>query len=251
MLITVSEPLNDDGSFRSDVFFNTLGSGYIATALRAARAADPNAKLYINDFNIEGSGAKATAMMNLVRSLQQQGVPIDGVGFQCHFIVGQIPSTFQQNLQAFTNLGIEVAITELDVRMTLPSTPALLQQQKQDYQTVIQACIAVARCVGITLWDWTDKFSFVPSTFPGMGAADPWDQVRAMLYSCPPRSHEYMRCRTSSRSPRLTVSPLDWGCEGGSLVVLTFLRDILCPTMKRSKQSQQFYFHSGSNERDM
>ena len=56
MLITVSEPLNDDGSFRSDVFFNTLGSGYIATALRAARAADPNAKLYINDFNIEGTG---------------------------------------------------------------------------------------------------------------------------------------------------------------------------------------------------
>ena len=56
MLITISEPLNDDGSFRSDVFFNTLGSGYIATALRAARAADPNAKLYINDFNIEGLG---------------------------------------------------------------------------------------------------------------------------------------------------------------------------------------------------
>ncbi len=52
----IPEPLNDDGSFRQDVFFNTLGQGYIATALRAAKAADPNAKVYINDFNIEGTG---------------------------------------------------------------------------------------------------------------------------------------------------------------------------------------------------
>lgn len=53
---SVAEPLNDDGSFRQDVFFNILGSGYIATALRAARAADPAAKLYINEFNVEGLG---------------------------------------------------------------------------------------------------------------------------------------------------------------------------------------------------
>ena len=50
------EPFNDDGTFRQDVFFNTLGESYIATALRTAKAADPNAKVYINDFNIEGTG---------------------------------------------------------------------------------------------------------------------------------------------------------------------------------------------------
>ena len=53
---TLSEPLNDDGSFVADVFFNTLGSEYISIALQAARGADPNAKLFINDFNIEGTG---------------------------------------------------------------------------------------------------------------------------------------------------------------------------------------------------
>ncbi|EIW62496.1 endo-beta-1,4-glucanase [Trametes versicolor FP-101664 SS1] len=172
----VNEPLNDDGSFRQDVFFNTLGSGYIATALRAARAADPAAKLYINEFNVEGLGAKSTALKNLVTSLKQQGVPIDGVGFQCHFIVGQVPTTLIQSMQQFTALGLEVAITELDIRMTLPETAALLQQQKQDFQTVIHACKSVAGCVGVTVWDFTDKFSFVPSTFPGQGAATPWDQ---------------------------------------------------------------------------
>lgn len=146
-------------------------------ALQAARAADPNAKLYINDFNIEGPGAKATAMMNIVKSLQSQGIPIDGVGFQCHFIVGEVPQGFQQNLEAFTALGVEVAITELDVRMTLPATDALLAQQKQDYETVIKACAAIPKCVGVTLWDFTDKFSWVPGTFAGQGAACPWDEA--------------------------------------------------------------------------
>ncbi|KAJ3553752.1 hypothetical protein NM688_g3450 [Phlebia brevispora] len=172
----VNEPLNDNGTFGSDVFFDTLGVSYIGIALNAARAADPNAKLYINDFNIEGPGVKATAMMDLVTSLQSQGIPIDGVGFQCHFIVGEVPEGFQQNLEAFTALGIEVAITELDVRMTLPATDELLEQQKQDYQIVISACAAVPKCVGVTLWDFTDKFSWVPGTFAGQGAACPWDE---------------------------------------------------------------------------
>ncbi|KAI0633783.1 endo-beta-1,4-glucanase [Trametes polyzona] len=172
----VNEPLNEDGSFRQDVFFNTLGSGYIATALRAARAADPNAKLFINEFNVEGLGAKATGLKNLVKTLKSQGVPIDGVGLQSHFIVGQVPTTLVQNMQEFAALGVEIAITELDIRMTLPETAALLEQQKKDFQTVVAACKAVSACVGITLWDWTDKFSFIPGTFPGQGAATPWDE---------------------------------------------------------------------------
>ena len=50
------EPFNDDGTWRSDVFYNTLGTQFVPIALQAARAADPNAKLYINDYNIEQSG---------------------------------------------------------------------------------------------------------------------------------------------------------------------------------------------------
>ena len=83
----------------------------------------------------------------------------------------------QTQLSTFAATGVEVAITELDIRMTLPSTPALLQQQKTDYTNVINACMGVDACVGITIWDWTDKYSWVPSTFPGQGAACPWDEV--------------------------------------------------------------------------
>lgn len=145
----INEPFNDDGTWRSTVFYNTMGTSYVAVALQAARAADPAAKLYINDYNIEGTGAKSTAMVNLVKSLKATGVPIDGIGVQAHLIVGQVPSTLQANLAQFTALGVEVAITELDIRMTLPATAALLAQQKKDYQTVIAACKAVAGCIGV------------------------------------------------------------------------------------------------------
>ncbi|OJT02462.1 Endo-1,4-beta-xylanase C [Trametes pubescens] len=173
---TVSEPFNDDGTWRSDVFYNTLGTSYVPIALKAARAADPNAKLYINDYNIEQTGAKATAMLNLVKQLIADGVPIDGVGFQCHFIVGEVPGSFQTVLEQFTALGLEVAITELDIRTTTPASQSALAQQEKDYQSVIQACMNVKGCVGATLWDFTDKYSWVPSTFSGQGAACPWDQ---------------------------------------------------------------------------
>ncbi|KAI0044987.1 glycoside hydrolase family 10 protein [Auriscalpium vulgare] len=175
ILTVISEIFNEDGSFRTSVFYNTLNSSFVTTALQAAKSADPNTKLYINDYNIEYTGAKATAVQNLVKALKSAGTPIDGVGVQSHFSVGGVPSSYQSVLSAFTSLGVEVAITELDIAMTLPSTAALLTQQGNDYKTVIAACTAVPKCIGVTVWDYTDKYSWIPSASPGKGAACPWD----------------------------------------------------------------------------
>nr|ADX07327.1 putative endo-1,4-beta-xylanase precursor [Flammulina velutipes] len=172
----VNEALNEDGTFRESVFYKTIGESYIATAFKAARAADPSAKLYINDYNIDGTGAKSTGIINLVSSLLEQGVPVDGIGIQAHLVVGTVPTTLQENWQAMADLGVDVAITELDIRMTLPVTAARLEQQKADYENVVAACMAVTRCIGITIWDWTDKYSWVPGVFEGEGAPLPWDE---------------------------------------------------------------------------
>jgi endo-1,4-beta-xylanase len=123
-------------------------------------------------------------MLNLVTELIANGTAIDGIGFESeyedsavsnyrltifllegHFIVGEVPTTIAQSMEQFTALGLEVAVTELDIRMQLPETVALLEQQKADYQTVITACMSVEGCVGVTLWDYTDLYSWVPSTF--------------------------------------------------------------------------------------
>ena len=114
-------------------------------------------------------------MLNLVKQLKAAGTPIDGVGFQvrsrtfltksqvtsfkCHFTVGGVPKDFQNVLEQFTALGVEVAITELDIRMKLPETAALQSQQQTDYENVVKACVAVKGCVGVTLWDFSDKVS--------------------------------------------------------------------------------------------
>jgi len=173
----VNEPFDDSGGMRSWLYQNTVGTGYIADAFNAAHAADPNAKLYLNDYNLEYSGAKFDTALSTITELVQQGVPISGVGFEGHMIVGSVPSaaSIAANMEQFTALGLEVAFTEIDIRMTLPETDALLAQQKADYQTMVTACMMVEKCVGITLWDYTDKYSWVPGTFSGQGDACPWD----------------------------------------------------------------------------
>jgi endo-1,4-beta-xylanase len=173
----VNEPFNDDGSFRQDVFYNAFGGGaqYIGDAIRTAHAADPAAKLYINDYNIEGTGSKSNAMYSLAQTLLAQGVPLNGIGFESHFIVGQVPSSLQANMQRFANLGLDVAITELDDRMTTPASNGNLQQQATDDANVVKACLAIARCPGITQWNVSDAGSWIPGTFPGYGAATLFD----------------------------------------------------------------------------
>src|SRR5262249_56673758 len=86
-----------------------------------------------------------------------------------------LPS-MQQNLQRFADLGLEVSITEMDVRMILPATPALLAEQASWYAQVLQECIAVPSCVDFTVWEYTDKYSWVPGFFTGQGAADIYDE---------------------------------------------------------------------------
>ncbi|KAF8600924.1 endo-1,4-beta-xylanase A precursor [Ceratobasidium sp. AG-I] len=167
----VNEPFNEDGTWRTSVFYNTIGPSYVAIALRAARAADPTAKLYLNDYNTDWTGSKSDAMYALAQSLIAQGVPLDGIGFQAHLIVNSFSRTFQANYQRFADLGLDVAITELDIRMTLPTTDALLASQAENYKYVVNACLAVSRCVGITVWDTSDDYSWIPSVFPTQGAA--------------------------------------------------------------------------------
>lgn len=172
----VNEPFNDDGTLRSTIWEQALGPDYIANALRWTHEADPHAKLFLNDYNIEGIGAKSDAMYALVKSLKEQHVPIDGVGFETHLGLQYGLPSMQPNLQRFADLGLDVDITEMDVRMILPATPELLATQASWYSQVMQDCIAVRRCVDFTIWEYTDKYSWIPGFFTGQGAADIYDE---------------------------------------------------------------------------
>ncbi|KAL0942631.1 glycosyl hydrolase family 10 [Colletotrichum truncatum] len=174
----VNEALEDNGAYRNSPLYRALGKDFITVAFQAAAAADPAAKLYYNDYNIENPGAKYNEALNIVRNLKSAGARIDGVGLQAHFIVGQTPSlaNLKTVLSGFAALVDEVAYTELDIRHPrLPASDADRAQQSRDYQTVAQACLETSKCVGITVWDFADQYSWVPQTFPGQGDACLWN----------------------------------------------------------------------------
>ncbi|MFC9247563.1 endo-1,4-beta-xylanase [Streptomyces sp. NPDC057136] len=172
-----NEIMNEDGTYRENLFYKTLGPGYIADALRWAHQADPKAKLYLNDYNVEWIGPKSDAYYELIKQLKADGVPVHGFGLQGHLALQYgFPGNLQENLQRFADLRVDTALTEVDIRMVLPSDEAKLAEQADWYARVTEACLAVKRCVGITVWDYTDRYSWIPAFFEGEGAALPWDE---------------------------------------------------------------------------
>ena len=165
----VNEAFADGSSgARRDSNLQRTGNDWIEAAFRAARAADPGAKLCYNDYNTDNwQHAKTQAVYAMVKDFKARGVPIDCVGFQAHFNSGNpVPSNYHTTLQNFADLGVDVQITELDIEGSGSS-------QAQQYQGVVQACLAVARCTGITVWGVRDTDSWrasgTPLLFDGSG----------------------------------------------------------------------------------
>lgn len=172
----VNEPLAEDGTLRDSLWSRRLGPGYIADALRWARSADPDAALFLNDYGIEGINPKSDAMYALVSRLLADGVPIDGVGFQVHWGLRPLPESMLANLERFAALGLDVVISELDVRVPEPPTDVDLRSQAILYGQVVEVCLAVPRCVSVTVWGFSDAYSWVPGRYPDSGSANLFDE---------------------------------------------------------------------------
>jgi endo-1,4-beta-xylanase len=111
----VNEALNEDGTLRNSIFFQMLGEDYIRKAFELAAKADPKAKLYYNDYNIE-QPAKRAGTIALIKKLQASGTKIDGVGIQAHWSINGPPlKDVEDAIREFSALGLKVSFTELDL----------------------------------------------------------------------------------------------------------------------------------------
>lgn len=179
----VNEALNSDGTMASNIWYNTIGREYFFLAYKfaaeAVAAIDVGTKLYYNDYGIEYPCAKTDAAVALVSELRDRGITIDGVALESHFKVGQTPSKAQQisAMEKFCSVGVDVVRSEIDVRFaSLPYNVTGLAVQKQNYHDTVSSCMAVKACVGMTVWDFDDAYSWVPAAFGHtQGGADLYD----------------------------------------------------------------------------
>ncbi|RRO18877.1 endo-1,4-beta-xylanase [Saccharopolyspora rhizosphaerae] len=202
-----NEIFDESGTLRTteNIWIRELGPGIIADAFRWAHEADPNAKLFFNDYGVESDNAKSDAYYALIQDLLAQGVPVHGFSAQAHLDLDDgFPADLAQNLRRFADLGLDTAITELDVRMTLPQGGAPTEQQLAEqadfYRRALQACLDVSSCHSFTVWGLPDKYSWVPGTFPDQGAATIyWDD-----FTPKPAHHALLNTLSANASGRAT-----------------------------------------------
>lgn len=161
----VTEALETQGGgLQANIFYNVLGSGYIAEAFRIARAVSPGAKLFINENLVESLPGKRQELYDIVSRLVRDGVPIDGVALQMHITeVAPTPGVLTEMVNSYNALGLEVTIAEMDVH-TLNAT-----LQTEIYGAVIEEALN-AGITDISFWGFTDKhaYTWLPGAKPLM-----------------------------------------------------------------------------------
>ncbi|MCU4674041.1 endo-1,4-beta-xylanase [Catenovulum sp. 2E275] len=115
----VNEALNEDGTMRQSKWYQILGEDYIAKAFEFAHAADPNAELYYNDYNL-WMPKKRQGAVSIVQSLLDKNIPITAIGMQAHYSIPSLVTNpdlaeFEASIIAYKNLGIKVMLTEVDI----------------------------------------------------------------------------------------------------------------------------------------
>jgi endo-1,4-beta-xylanase len=166
----VNEGVSENGvGLRKTVWSDGIGPDYIDKAFIWAHVADPDALLFYNDYAAEGLGGKSDEVYNLVKGMVERGIPIHGVGLQMHFVAGASPAPedIARNIQRLGELGLQVHITELDVRLPVEASKDDLDQQANLYQQLLEVCTKAQNCTAFVMWGFTDRYSWVPNSFSG------------------------------------------------------------------------------------
>ena len=164
------------GPDRNTIWYEAVGNAdYIDWAFQAARAADPNALLFLNDFETE-EPRKAGWFRDIVRRLIERGVPIDGVGHQVHLRLESTAESVLASIDAIQNEfpHLVTHVTEMDISMYTdpgscyetgtnclpdlgPNPPLeLLRQQAQIYRDIFTGLTQRSFVEYVTLWGVTD-----------------------------------------------------------------------------------------------
>ncbi|MGC9219654.1 MAG: endo-1,4-beta-xylanase, partial [Athalassotoga sp.] len=160
----VNEPLNDNGTLRETPWLKIIGPDYIAKAFEYAHEADPNMKLFINDYGMENDGVKTQAMYELVKKLKDEGVPIDGIGIECHININTNLDKLKDVIQKFASLGVEIQFTEIDMSTLGDTSESALLQQARQYRKLFTILEEEHKYItAVVFWGISDDISWLGS----------------------------------------------------------------------------------------
>ena len=171
--VVAHDPLSE-GKWRAGVWYNALGPKHVDIAFKAAAAADPKARLFINDYDLQDEGprvaARQTAILSIVRRLQDKNIPIHGVGMQAHLYAER--RVGKDNLAEFVgqlkSLGVTVAITELDI-IDWKLSADIERRDRGVANTAREYLTALTEFTEpefIATWGLNDRYSWIGETFP-------------------------------------------------------------------------------------
>ncbi|KAA5826424.1 glycosyl hydrolase family 10 [Algibacter amylolyticus] len=169
------------GAMRETVWYNVLGEDYIAKAFTYAHAADPNAVLFYNDFNIERDTLKLNATLKLVKDLKEKGVPIHGIGFQMHIRMDIPDETIAYALKKAADTGLQIHLSEVDIIFNKHNdtrlggvqifdeiTDEMKTAQAEKYKNLVSMyrnIVPKAQQFGITFWEFNDRDTWINGFF--------------------------------------------------------------------------------------
>lgn len=158
------------GQYMDSFWYRNLGEEYIDLAFKYAKEADSEAKLYYNDYYIEGVSEmmyKADFSYKIVKGLVEREIPIDGVGLQCHFTLENFPGKkrMEKVIKRFTDLGLEVYLTEIDIKIENGITDKKLEKQADYYRELMEIVLDNQPGSTITTWGFNDGQTYVGEDF--------------------------------------------------------------------------------------
>lgn len=167
-----NEVLDDDQSIvrtdptayklRPSIWSSVIGEEFIDSAFVWAHQADPDARLFINEYGAEFMGdTKTEAYYNLIKRLKADGRPIDGCGLQCHLTTGQLDTLkLEKNIRRYAELDLDCIITELDIALANPYADGALDTQAKEYGAITRIFLRNKNCPSMLLWGISDNHSW-------------------------------------------------------------------------------------------
>ena len=177
---TIRNNPNSSGTTTGDVFYwaQYLGRDYALKAFNYAKAADPSALLFINDYNLEIDNTKLDSLIGYVNELKAKGAKIDGIGTQMHIGINTSQTGIDNMFRKLAATGLKVRVSELDIRVNPNSiagytaTATDLSNQAAMYKFVVESFfknVPASQRYDFTIWGVGDPDSWIVTT---LGKAD-------------------------------------------------------------------------------